>query len=58
MQIMKYPYVALVLIIVWVGTTMMILKDSGLNVSYALLTALIGTAIISFFGFRPPKIGR
>lgn len=58
MQIMKYPYVALVLIIIWVGTMIMILKGSGLNVSYALLTALVGTAVISFFGFRPPRLGR
>ncbi|MBU2219241.1 hypothetical protein KKG15_02000 [Patescibacteria group bacterium] len=54
--IMKYPYVAISLIILWAGTTVMILKNSSINVSYFLLVALIGTIIISVIGFRPPRI--
>ena len=53
---MKYPYVALVLIIIWTGTTLMIFKNKDLNAFYFLLLALIGTVIISLVGFRPPRI--
>lgn len=53
---MKYPYVAIALIILWAGTTVMILKNTSINVSYFLLVALIGTIIISVIGFRPPRI--
>lgn len=53
---MKYPWVAASLIIIWFGTTYIILKSAHLNVSYILFIALLGTIIISIIGFRPPKI--
>jgi len=53
---MKYPHVAITLIILWLCTTLMIFKNNSINVSYFLIVALIGTIIISLIGFRPPKI--
>ncbi len=53
---MKYPWVAISLIIIWFSSTYIILKQKNLNVSYVLLTAIIGTIIIAFLGFRPPKL--
>ncbi|MBI4691971.1 MAG: hypothetical protein HY773_00795 [Candidatus Terrybacteria bacterium] len=53
---MKYPWVAISLIIIWFASTYIILKKSGLNVPYVLMTAIIGTIIVAIIGFRPPKI--
>lgn len=53
---MKYPWVAISLIIIWFATTYMILKRADMNVSYILLTAFFGTIIISIIGFRAPQI--
>ncbi|MFH1956047.1 MAG: hypothetical protein ABIJ28_00140 [Patescibacteria group bacterium] len=53
---MKYPYVAAVLLIIWAGTTLMIIKNHSVDVAYFILVAFIGTIIISAIGFRPPKI--
>ncbi len=53
---MKYPYVAISLIIIWFATTYIILKRESLNVSYILMAAFIGTIIISIIGFRAPNI--
>ncbi len=53
---MKYPWTALSLIIIWLATTFIILKQNNLNVNYILVVTLIGTIIISFIGFRPPVI--
>ena len=55
---MKYPWVALALIIIWFSTTYIVLKRADLNVSYVLLTALTGTIIVAIIGFRPPSIKR
>jgi hypothetical protein len=55
---MKYPWVALSLIIIWLATTYIILKTDGLDVNYILLTALAGTVVIALIGLRPPKIKR
>jgi len=53
---MKYPWVAFSLIIIWFSTTYIILRGDNLNVSFILLTSIIGTIIIAFIGFRPPKL--
>ncbi|MBI5005192.1 MAG: hypothetical protein HZC03_01150 [Candidatus Lloydbacteria bacterium] len=56
---LKYPWTALSLIIIWVTTTyIIILNQSNLDVNRILFMALIGTVIISTFGFRPPRIER
>jgi hypothetical protein len=55
---MKYPWTALSLIIIWLATTYIVLRQKDLNVNYILLVTLIGTLIISFIGFRVPKIRR
>ncbi len=53
---MKYPWVAISMVIIWFATTYIILARDNLNVSYVLLTALTGTIIIAVLGFRPPKL--
>jgi len=53
---MKYPWVAISLIIIWFASTYIILKRNNLNVPYVLLTTIIGTIIIAVIGFSPPKI--
>lgn len=55
---LKYPWTALSLIVIWVTTTYIILNQTGLDINRILFMALIGTVIISTFGFRPPKIDR
>lgn len=53
---MKYPWVAFSIIIVWFGTTYMILKRADLDVYSFLAAMFIGTIIIAIIGFRPAKI--
>lgn len=55
---LKYPWTALSLIVIWVTTTYIILNQSDLDINRILFMALVGTIIISIFGFRPPKIER
>lgn len=53
---MKYPWVAISLIIIWFVSTYIVLKQKNLDVNYILLVAIIGTIVIAVIGFRPPKI--
>lgn len=53
---MKYPWVSIALIIIWLGTTYIILKGENLNVSFILFIAIIGTIIVSLIGFKAPRI--
>jgi len=53
---MKYPWTALSLIIIWVATTYVVIKNRNLNVNYILLVTLVGTIIISLIGFRTPTL--
>lgn len=53
---MKYPWTALALVIIWLATTYIILRQDNLDVNYILVVTLIGTIIIAFIGFRPPAI--
>jgi len=53
---MKYPWVAISLIIIWFATTYIILSTDNININYLLLIAFAGTVMISLIGFRPPTI--
>lgn len=55
---MKYPWVALALVIIWTATTYIILKVDGLDVNYLLLTSLAGTVLIALIGLKPPAINK
>ena len=55
---MKYPWTALSLVIIWLATTYIVLRQDNLDVNYILVVTLIGTVIISFIGFRAPTIKR
>lgn len=53
---MKYPWTALSLVIIWLATTYIVLKQDNLEVNYILFVTLVGTIIISFIGFSAPRI--
>jgi len=53
---MKYPWVAISLVIIWFASTYIVLKGEGMNITYILLTTIVGTIVIAAIGFRPPKI--
>lgn len=53
---MKYPWTALSLIIIWIATTYIVIKNQNLEVNYILLITLVGTIIISLIGFRTPTL--
>ncbi|MEK7585302.1 MAG: hypothetical protein AAB455_02230 [Patescibacteria group bacterium] len=53
---MKYPWTALSLIIIWVATTYIVLKNQDLDVNKILLITLAGTIIVSLIGFRTPTL--
>ncbi len=53
---MKYPWTALSLIIIWIATTYIVMKNDKLDVNEILLITLVGTIIISFIGFRTPTL--
>ncbi len=53
---MKYPWTAASLVIIWLSTTYIILNRPGLDANTILIINFIGTVIISFIGFRVPKI--
>ncbi len=53
---MKYPWTALSLIIIWVATTYVVIKNKNLNVNYILLVTLVGTIVIALIGFRTPTL--
>lgn len=55
---MKYPWVALSLMIVWFGTTYMILSRADLEVYKFLAAMFVGTIVIALIGFRPSKLVR
>lgn len=55
---MKYPWVAFSVMVVWFGTTYMVLSRSDLEVYKFLGAMFVGTIIIAFIGFRPAKINR
>ena len=53
---MKYPWTALSLIIIWVATTYVVIKNHNLNVNYILLITLVGTIVIALIGVRTPPL--
>ncbi|MEK7621797.1 MAG: hypothetical protein AAB415_01325 [Patescibacteria group bacterium] len=53
---MKYPWTALSLIIIWVATTYVVIKNRNLNANYVLLVTLVGTIVIAMIGFRSPTL--
>ena len=55
---MKYPWTALSLIIVWISTTYIVIKNHNLNVYYILLVTLVGTIVIALIGFRTPTLNK
>ena len=53
---MKYPWMAISLAVVWFGSTYLILYNAKIDNDLVLISAIIGTIVMAFIGFRPPKI--
>lgn len=53
---MKYPWTAISIIVIWLATTLIVIKRPGLDINTILLITFIGTIIIALIGFRTPKI--
>jgi len=53
---MKYPWVAVALATVWFGSTYIIIKSPLVDPTMLLFVSILGTIVIAFIGFRPPKI--
>lgn len=53
---MKYPWVSLAIIGVWLGSALAIWARSDINVENILLIAMVTTLVIAFIGFRTPKV--
>ena len=52
---MKYPWVSLAIIGVWLGSAMAILAREDIVVENILLIAMVTTLAIAFIGFKTPK---
>ena len=53
---MKYPWVGITLGTMWFGSAYIIISNSKIDSSTALFSAIIGTIVVAFIGFRAPKI--
>ena len=52
---MKYPWVSMSVIGVWLGSALAIWAREDANVENILLLAMITTLVIAFVGFRTPS---
>ena len=52
---MKYPWVSIAIIGVWLGSAIAIGAREDISVENILLIAMITTLVIAFIGFRTPS---
>ena len=52
---MKYPWVSVAIVGVWLGSTLAIWAREDVNVENILLLAMTTTLVIAFIGFRTPS---
>ncbi len=52
---MKYPWVSIAIIGVWLGSSIAIWAREDVKVENILLIAMITTLVIAFIGFRSPQ---
>ncbi len=52
---MKYPWVSMSVIGVWLGSALAIWAREDVNVENIMLLAMITTLVIAFVGFRTPS---
>ncbi len=52
---MKYPWVAISIIGVWLGSSIAIWAREDISVENILLIAMVTTLAIAFIGFRTPR---
>ena len=52
---MKYPWVSIAIIGVWLGSSIAIGAREDISVENILLIAMITTLVIAFIGFRTPS---
>lgn len=51
----KYPYTAIIIATIWLGTAIIISKQNNNNFELLVIVASIATLIIAFTGLRPSK---
>jgi len=54
---MKYPWVSIAIIGVWLGSALAIWAREDVTVENILLIAMFTTLVIAFIGFRTPTAG-
>lgn len=52
---MKYPWVSIAIIGVWVGSAVAIWAREDIKVENILLIAMLVTLVVAFIGFRTPR---
>ena len=52
---MKYPWVSLAIIGVWLGSAIAIWARDDVTVENILLIAMVTTLVMAFIGFKTPK---
>lgn len=52
---MKYPWIAITIIVIWFMAAFTILSREESNPEYILAVSLIASAILGIWGFRRPK---
>lgn len=52
---MKYPWIAITIVVIWFMATFTILSRAESNPEYILAVSLIASAILGIWGFRRPK---
>ena len=52
---MKYPWIALTILLIWVMTAYTAITATSVNINSLVYIALISTVIIGYFGFKVPR---
>lgn len=52
---MKYPWVSISIIGLWLTAAYIILQQENVNIVYILVIVTVATIILSIIGLRPPK---
>jgi len=52
---MRYPWISLTILLVWVMTTYTAITATAININVLVYIALASTVILGYFGFRVPR---
>lgn len=51
----KYPWVAVILLMQWLATAVVIINAEGLDITQVMGITFLSTIIFAYFGFKVPK---